>query len=88
MEKLYAIGGDRKSLRLKKHDAALIKACAKVNSKNCVTLIGSAAILCEEWRNDVTSILMAFYPGQEGGNAIGKVYDTHITNLDLSMTIA
>ena len=73
VQRFRAIGGDRASLTLKKHDEALIKACSKANAKSCAALIGSAAILCEEWRNEIASIIMAFYPGQEGGRAIGTV---------------
>jgi beta-glucosidase len=36
-------------------------------------LIGGSAIIVEEWKDKVNSIIHAFYPGMEGGTAIAKV---------------
>ncbi|MFW9828428.1 MAG: beta-glucosidase [Candidatus Thorarchaeota archaeon] len=66
-------GGDRENLSLHKNDIELIKLVASVN-KNCVVvLIGGSAITMEEWKDDVPGILIAWYSGVEGGNALAKI---------------
>lgn len=69
----FGIGGDRKSLTLRAEDEALIKAVAAANPRTVVVLIGGSAIIMEEWRNAVPAILMAWYPGMEGGRAVADV---------------
>ena len=66
-------GGDRSHLGLHPEDVALIKAIAPLNKNTAVVLIGSNAILMEEWKAMVPAILHAFYPGMEGGTAIAKI---------------
>jgi len=38
-----------------------------------VTLIGGSAITMEEWKEKVPAILMAWYPGMEGGSALARI---------------
>ena len=65
--------GDRIDLNLKENDIKLIKAAAKVN-KNCVVvIIGGSAVIMEEWKEKVPSILMAWYSGMEGGHALADI---------------
>jgi beta-glucosidase len=66
------IGGDRDSLSLKEEDILLINTISKENPATCVVLIGGSAITVEEWLDNVPAILMAWYPGMEGGIAIAK----------------
>lgn len=66
-------GGDRKFLGLKPDDVALVQAVAAENPHTVVVLTGGAAIAVEEWHEKVAAILMAFYPGQEGGHALARV---------------
>lgn len=66
------IGGDRKSLGLKKHDVALINAVGKVNKNNAVVLIGGNMIMIDDFKDSASAILMAYYPGMEGGTAIAQ----------------
>ena len=66
-------GGDRHSLRLSPHDEKLICAVAAANPATVVVLIGGSAIVMEAWRLCVPSILMAWYPGMEGGHALADV---------------
>ncbi|MFX0135987.1 MAG: glycoside hydrolase family 3 C-terminal domain-containing protein, partial [Candidatus Hodarchaeota archaeon] len=66
-------GGDRDSLRLKPKDEKLISTIATINKNVIVVLEGGSAIIMESWKNKVSAILMAWYPGMEGGNAIGKI---------------
>jgi beta-glucosidase len=66
-------GGDRKFLGLKPQDVALVQAVAAENPRTVVVLTGGAAITVEEWHEKTGAILMAFYPGQEGGHALARV---------------
>ncbi|MBB6285340.1 beta-glucosidase [Geobacillus subterraneus] len=69
----FAVGGDRKgSLGLKRDEIELIKEVGPLNKNSVVVLIGGSMIMIEEWKSDVSSILMAYYPGMEGGTAIAK----------------
>ncbi len=65
-------GGDRKSLRLSSHDENLIDAVAKANPRTIVVMIGGSAIVTP-WSERVNALLMAWYPGQEGGQAVWDV---------------
>jgi beta-glucosidase len=67
------IGGDRDNLSLHDKDIELIKAVASVNENCIVVLIGGSAITMEEWKEQIPAILMAWYSGVEGGNALAKV---------------
>jgi beta-glucosidase len=69
-----ARGGDRKnSLGLHADDIALINAVAPQNKNSAVVLIGGNMITMEEWKDKVSAILMAYYPGMEGGNVIADI---------------
>ncbi|MFX1390078.1 MAG: beta-glucosidase [Promethearchaeota archaeon] len=71
--KEFRKGGDRENLSLHDNEIELIKLVASEN-KNCiVVLIGGSAIIMEEWKNEVPSILMAWYSGVEGSNALAKI---------------
>lgn len=71
---IRSVGGDRKnSLSLSDHDIELIKSVSMNNPKSVVVLIGGNMIMMEEWKDFVPSILMAYYPGMEGGTAIAKI---------------
>jgi len=65
--------GDRTNLGLKEDDIKLINAVTKVNKKCVVVLVGGTAILMEEWKEKVPSILMAWYSGMEGGHALANI---------------
>jgi beta-glucosidase len=66
-------GGDRKSMRLHDRDVNLIHAMKGVNPNTVVSIIGSSAILIDEWSDDVPAILFSFYSGMEGGTALAKI---------------
>ena len=36
-------------------------------------LVGGSAIIMEEWKDDVAAILMIWYSGMQGGNAIADI---------------
>ncbi len=67
-------GGDRKeSLGLHQNDIDLIKAVGPVNQNSLAVMIGGNMIMIDEWKDSVTSILMSYYSGMEGGTALAKV---------------
>ena len=66
-------GGDRDRLALSRHDEALIQAVAAVNPRTAVVLMGGSAIITETWNAQVPAILMAWYPGMEGGHALADI---------------
>lgn len=68
-----AIGGDRPSLSLHATDIELIRRLGEVNSNTVVCLVGGSAIVTSEWDDKVNSILMAWYPGMEGGHALARI---------------
>ena len=66
-------GGDREDLALKAADRALLEAVAAENARTIVVLVGAAAITVEGWKDTVGAILMAFYPGEQGGAALARI---------------
>jgi beta-glucosidase len=68
-----AIGGDRKTLGLHADEIALIKAVGPVNKNSAAVIIGGNTTMVTEWMDKVGGILMAYYPGQEGGTAIAQI---------------
>jgi beta-glucosidase len=73
MSGITKIGGDRSSLSLPPRNIALIQAVASANPRSVVVLEGGSAIITEEWRQHAAAILMAWYPGMEGGNALAGI---------------
>ena len=71
---LGATGGDRKNgLGLHDCDVELLRTAGHVNPNTAVVLIGGNSILMKEWYDIVPSILMAYYPGMEGGTAVAEI---------------
>ena len=70
---LASRGGDRRSLRLRAEDEALIAAVAAENPRTIVCILAGSAVITEAWRDKVAGILMLWYPGQEGGHAFADV---------------
>lgn len=69
-----AEGGDRvHGLSLHQADIDLIKAVAPCNKQSIVALIGGNTIMIEEWKDDVSAILMTYYSGMEGGTALAEI---------------
>ncbi|MFW6270695.1 MAG: beta-glucosidase family protein [Bacillota bacterium] len=66
-------GGDRTdSLGLHEDEIDMIKIIGPLNENSAVVLIGGNMIMIEEWKNRVSAIIMAYYPGMEGGTAIAR----------------
>lgn len=64
---------DRALLALPGHQEELIKAVAATGKPTVVVLTGGSAITMSNWMNDVDAILMAWYPGENGGNGFADV---------------
>lgn len=71
----YGKGGDRKngSVQLPEIQQTLISELAKVNENVIVVLKSGGVCALEHCISDIRGLLYAFYPGQEGGNAIADV---------------
>ncbi|KAF9894647.1 hypothetical protein FE257_006535 [Aspergillus nanangensis] len=65
-------GGDRASLRLRADDVALIHAVSH-HPHTVVSVVAGGAVLMEEWKDEVSAILMSWYSGCQGGHALADV---------------
>lgn len=72
-EGFKAQGGDRTTgLGLCAEDIRLLREVGTVNPNTAAVLIGGNMILIDEWKDKIPAILMAFYPGMEGGTVIAE----------------
>ena len=69
---LVGTGGDRESLVLPRAQDDLIAAVAALNPRTIVVLEGSGPVTMP-WVDSVAAVVMAWYPGQRGGDAIADV---------------
>ncbi len=67
------VGGDRSSMRLHRRDIDLIQGIQGINKNTVVSIVGSSAILIDEWEPSVPAIIFSFYSGMEGGNALADI---------------
>lgn len=63
---------DRAFLKLQGHQEELIRAVAATGTPVVVVLVGGSAINMP-WLDTVGAVLLAWYPGEEGGNAVADV---------------
>lgn len=69
-----SIGGDRKeTLGLHADEVKLLQEVGPVNKNSTAVLIGGNMIMMTEWYDKVNAIVMAYYPGMEGGTAIAEI---------------
>lgn len=69
-----ARGGDRiHGLGLHAEDEQLIEEVGPINPNSTVVLIGGNTIMMTQWEDKVNAIIMAYYPGMEGGTALGEI---------------
>lgn len=64
---------DRDTIELPEIQNELIKELAKINKNIVVVLYGGSAIGVSKWIRDIPALLMAWYPGQEGGYAVADI---------------
>ncbi len=67
------LGGDREQLTLSASDEALIAALKDSNRNTVVCIVAGSAIDMSAWHRDVPAILMSWYAGMEGGNALARI---------------
>ena len=65
--------GDRNHLRLFPAQENLINEIAKINKNTTVAVFAGSAIDMRNWLPNVSSVLMSWYPGEQGGNALADV---------------
>jgi beta-glucosidase len=63
---------DRENLALPGEQDRLISSVAKANPNTVVVLINGSPVALP-WIDEVDAIIEAYYPGQEGGNAIARI---------------
>jgi beta-glucosidase len=66
-------GYDRSHLELPGDQEKLIKDVAATGTPTVVVLFNGSAVTMANWIDDVGAVLEAWYPGEEGGNAIADV---------------
>jgi beta-glucosidase len=66
-------GVDKETLELPAGQDNLIQEITKVNKNTIVVLINGTPVNMERWIDKVPTIIEAWYPGQEGGNAIANI---------------
>lgn len=64
---------DRSDMELPNNQEQLIKEVAKVNKNVVVVNESGIAVKMGDWKDSVASIVQAWYPGQEQGNAVADV---------------
>jgi beta-glucosidase len=72
-ERSESEGFDRPNCALPEEQIVLIKAVAAVNSRTIVVMNSGAAVLMNEWIDLVPSLVEAWFPGQEAGDAIADL---------------
>ena len=72
-EYLFISGGDRTSLGLPDKQVELINKVSKVNDRCIVVMEAGSTIIVDPWADNVEGLIMAWYPGMEGGYAIADV---------------
>ena len=68
-----ARGGDRENLLLPETQCSLIKEGLEYAPKTIVIIEGGSALEIRDWVDEVDALLMAWYPGCRGGEAIANV---------------
>lgn len=70
---LVKVGGDRRDLHLRAEDVTLIDSVAAVNPNTVVVVHAGGTVMCDPWDARVAAVLLAWYPGIEGGRALADV---------------
>jgi beta-glucosidase len=64
---------DKPDMKMPFGQDALVKAVLKANPKAIIVLMGGGPIDMSEWIEQAQTVVQAWYPGMEGGNAIANV---------------
>lgn len=76
MEEFYvkSMGGDRiQGVELPAHDREILSAVAQVRQDAIVIMVGGSAFSMADWIDRTGAVLMAYYPGMEGGHALADI---------------
>ena len=71
-------GFDR-SFALPEYQQSFIRKVAALNPRTCVVLNAGGGVEFGAWADSVPAILMAWYPGQEGGTAVAEILTGRIS---------
>jgi beta-glucosidase len=66
-------GADRKDLKLPYGQDELLQRIVQANPRTVVVLLGGGPVEMDRWLARVPAVLLAWYPGMEGGNALARV---------------
>lgn len=72
-------GGDRADLHIPGEDVTLIRALSTLGKKLIVNIMGGSAYVIKEWTDLADAIVMSFYSGLEGGNALADILSGDVT---------
>ena len=64
---------DRSDIRLPGRQAEMIRRVAATGTPTVVVLFGGSAVEMRDWIGEADAVLMAWYPGEEGGAAVAEV---------------
>ncbi|HUY86547.1 MAG TPA: glycoside hydrolase family 3 N-terminal domain-containing protein, partial [Acidimicrobiales bacterium] len=68
----FSPGGDRRSLHLHAEDVELIRDVVATCPSTVVVVMGGSAVIMP-WLEEAPAVIIGWYPGMEGGNALGDV---------------
>lgn len=66
-------GRDRADIRLPGRQAELVRRVAATGTPTIVVLYGGSAVDMTDWIDAADAVLLAWYPGEEGGGAVAEV---------------
>ena len=72
-------GGDRADLRIPEEDVTLIRALSTLGKKLIVNIMGGSAYVIKDWTDLADAVIMSFYSGLEGGNALADIISGDVT---------
>jgi beta-glucosidase len=66
-------GGDKKGLKMPYGQVELLQKLTKANPRIVAVLVGGSPMEMDAWLGQVPAVLLSWYSGMEGGNAIARV---------------
>jgi len=71
-------GKDRETLALPEYQKRLVQAVSEVSPKTVLVLTCGAGLIMNPWLEKVDAVLLTWFPGQEGGQAIADILLGHV----------
>ncbi len=72
-------GGDRADLHIPEEDVQLINGLSCLGKKLVVNIMGGSAYIIKDWIDCADAVIMSFYSGLEGGNALADILSGDVT---------